>query len=190
MTTQRRLGPRQPKRLRDQPLDVRVTVALAQQIMLQTRLQPNVVIISHRECRHRNVPRTPRATGRSDRLKETHRGAALHLPVPSLRRGRPREAKFPANRVDVGCQKQSGPVVFWPNHPADPVRFSEATTDRCPATRRCVWAPIPTGSSTAPRDNCAGCLSGHVRADNRRWTREDANNKGAVATPQSTINLT
>jgi hypothetical protein len=40
------------------------------------------------------------------------------------------------------------------------------------------------------RDNCAGCLSGHVRADNRRWTCEDANNKGAAATPKSEINLT
>jgi hypothetical protein len=33
-----------------------------------------------------------------------------------------------------------------------------------------VWAPIRAGSSTAPRDNCAGRLSGHVRAGNRRWT--------------------
>jgi hypothetical protein len=42
-----------------------------------------------------------------------------------------------------------------------------------------VWAPIRTGSSTAPRDNCAGRLSGHIRAGNRRWTCTDANNNGS-----------
>ena len=71
--------------------------------------------------------------------------------------------------------------MFWPSSPADPIRRSEITTDRCPASRRCVWAPIPAGSSTAPWDNCAGCLSGHVRADNRRRTCEDANDNGAAA---------
>jgi hypothetical protein len=94
---------------------------------------------------------------------------------------------------DTPVSEAQRPCRLWQHRPADPVRCSEITTDRCPASRRCVWARIPGGSSTAPRDNCAGCLSGHVRADNRRWTCEEddaSRNKGAAATPKLEINLT
>jgi hypothetical protein len=63
-------------------------------------------------------------------------------------------------------------------------------TDPYPASRRYVWAPNSVGSSTAPRDNCAGCPSGHVRADSRRRTREDVSKKQHLAMPLSRINLT
>jgi hypothetical protein len=41
-----------------------------------------------------------------------------------------------------------------------------------------------------PGDNCAGRLSGHVRAGNRRWTCKDANNNGGAMTPKSEGKLT
>ena len=74
------------------------------------------------------------------------------MPVPCLRTGRPRQPKFPGNRVDHRCQKCSCSMVFVRIRPSEPTCLREITSNAYPASGRCVWAPVTVASSTAPRD--------------------------------------